>query len=266
MQSLAGRYYTACDMGTYPDDMDIIATESRFVTGRTRAKGGAGDSSTLTAYGVFHAMRAAAEHRWGTPSLRGRRVGVAGVGKVGRKLVAHLLSNGASVVIADVEAVTVGRVRDRHPEVDEVDADKLITLPLDVYAPCALGGILDEQTVPALQAEVVCGGANNQLAHDGIDALLLDRDILYAPDYVVNAGGLIQVADEITGYNEHRAQARATKIFDTTKQILTTAAESGTSPTQAADRVAQRRIAGAGRRRELWLPNNAERGPSHVSA
>lgn len=251
VQSLAGRYYTACDVGTYPEDMDVIASESRFVTGRTRANGGAGDSSTLTAYGVFHAMRAAAEHRWGTPSLRGRRVGVAGVGKVGRELVAHLLSNGASVVIADVDAVAVGGVRDRHPKVDVVDAEKLIALPLDVYAPCALGGVLDEQTVPALQAEIVCGGANNQLAHHGIEALLLDRGILYAPDYVVNAGGLIQVADEITGYNEHRARARATKIFDTTKHILAMAAESGTSPAQAADRVAERRIAEIGRLREL---------------
>lgn len=147
-----------------------------------------------------------------------------------------------------------------------MDADKLITLPLDVYGPCALGGILDEHTVPALQAEVVCGGANNQLAHDGIDALLLDREILYAPDYVVNAGGLIQVADEITGYDEQRAQARATKIFDTTKQILTMAAESGTSPAQAADRVAQRRIAEVGRLRELWLPSTAEPGPSYADA
>src|SRR5438270_494731 len=209
VQSLGGRYYTACDVGTYVEDMDVVARESTYVTGRSPAHGGAGDSSILTAYGVFQGMRAAAEVAWGAPTLRGRRVGVAGVGKVGHHLVEHLLDDGASVVIADVNAGAVDRVRFLHPEVDVLDVDALPTSAMDVYAPCALGGALSDEVVAALQARVVCGAANNQLAHPGIEKQLEERGVLYAPDYVVNSGGLIQVADEIEGYSEPRARAKA---------------------------------------------------------
>lgn len=259
VESLAGRYYTACDVGTFADDMDVIARESRFVTGRTRAHGGAGDSSELTAFGVFMAMRAAAAHTWATPSLRGKRVGVEGVGKVGRRLVKHLLADGASVVVADVASNAVDDLRTHHPEVEAEDPQKLLTRDLDVYAPCALGGVLDEETVPTLQAEIVCGGANNQLAHAGIDTLLGERGVLYLPDYVVNAGGLIQVADEITGFNEQRARARAEKIFDTCQRILAIAADHDISPAQAASHLAEQRIAEVGRLRGIWMPNQAAR-------
>ena len=248
VQSLNGRYYTACDVGTYPADMDIIARECRFVTGRSTAYGGAGDSSVLTAFGVFQGMRAAAEHRWGTPSLAGKRVGIAGVGKVGRRLTEHLVADGAHVVITDVNPEAVAAVRSAHPEVDVVpDTMTLITSDIDVYAPCALGGALSDETVPVLRASVVCGGANNQLAHPGIEKTLVDRGILYAPDYVVNAGGVIQVADEINGFTMERARARAEKIFDTTRQVLRLAAEEGVPPSVAADRIAERRMAEVGR-------------------
>src|SRR3954466_8282943 len=169
VQSLGGRYYTACDVGTYVEDMDVIARESSYVTGRSPAHGGAGDSSILTAYGVFQGMRAAAEATWGSPSLSGRRVGVAGVGKVGHHLVEHLLEDGASAVIADVNRDAVDRVRVLHPEVDLVDVDDLVSQPMDVYAPCALGGALSDEVVGVLQAQVVCGAANNQLGHPGTE-------------------------------------------------------------------------------------------------
>src|SRR3954471_12070289 len=140
VQSLNGRYYTACDVGTFSADMDHIARECSFVTGRTVAHGGAGDSSVLTAYGVFQGMRAAASVVWGTTSLEGRTVGVAGVGKVGTHLVRHLLEDGATVVVTDVHAPSVERVREQHPEVRVVgSAEELVASPLDVYAPCALG-------------------------------------------------------------------------------------------------------------------------------
>jgi valine dehydrogenase (NAD+) len=140
VQSLGGRYYTACDVGTYVSDMDVVARECDFVTGRSEAAGGAGDSSVLTAYGVFQGMRASAEHVWGTPSLAGRRVGVAGVGKVGSHLVRHLLADGAHVVVTDVSERAVELVRKRHPEVDAVDdTDALVRADLDVYAPSAQG-------------------------------------------------------------------------------------------------------------------------------
>ncbi|HCU96307.1 MAG TPA: valine dehydrogenase [Actinobacteria bacterium] len=255
VQSLNGRYYTACDVGTDSRDMDVIARECRFVTGRTVAYGGAGDSAVLTAYGVMQGMRAAAEWVWGTPHLHGRRVGVSGVGKVGRRLIEHLLAEGASVIVADVDGTAIDYVRAQHPEVETATADELSALAMDVFAPCALGAALNDQTVSALQAQVVCGAANNQLAHPGVDKLLHDRGILYAPDYVVNAGGLIQVADEIDGYSEPRARARASQIFDTTQLIFALADEEGIPPGQAADRQADKRMSEVGRLRGLWLPS-----------
>jgi valine dehydrogenase (NAD+) len=254
VQAVGGRYYTACDVGTYVEDMDVIARECRFVTGRSPAHGGAGDSSILTAYGVFQGMRAAAEVAWGTPSLRGRRVGIAGVGKVGHHLVEHLLEDGASIVVSDVARDAVDRVRVVHPEVDAVNPDELLEQPMDVYAPCALGGALSDESVPRLDARIVCGAANNQLAHPGIEKLLEERGILYAPDYVVNSGGLIQVADEIEGYSEARARAKATEIFDTTRRIFTLADAEGVPPSVAADRLAERRMQQVGALRKVWLP------------
>jgi valine dehydrogenase (NAD+) len=203
--------------------MDIVARECQFVTGRTAAYGGSGDSAVLTAFGVMEGMRAAAEHVWGKPELNGRRVGVCGVGKVGRRLTEHLLAEGASVVVADTDSTAVDGVRDQHPEVES--------------------------------AQVVCGAANNQLAHPGIDKLLHDRGILYAPDYVVNAGGLIQVADAIDGFSEPRARRRAGQIFDTTRVVFALAEGEGIPSGQAADRIAVQRMREIGRLRSLWLPS-----------
>jgi len=252
VESLNGRYWTACDVGTYVQDMDVIARETSFVTGRSLEHGGAGDSSILTAWGVFQGMRAAAEHRWGTPSLRDRRVGIAGLGKVGKYLTAHLLQEGAEVVATDPSEAAVTWARTNHPQVHLVDTvEDLIISDIDVYAPCALGGALNDETVAVLKAQIVAGAANNQLAHTGVEKLLADRGILYAPDYVVNAGGVIQVADEIEGFNFERAKLRATKIFDTTKEILALADREGVSPATAADRLAERRMADVGRLRTI---------------
>ncbi|WP_238008286.1 Glu/Leu/Phe/Val dehydrogenase dimerization domain-containing protein [Dactylosporangium sp. AC04546] len=254
VQSLGGRYYTACDVGTYVQDMDVVAKETRFVTGRSESHGGAGDSSVLTAFGVFQGMRAAAEHRWGSPTLAGRRVGIAGLGKVGKHLTKHLLDDGASVVATDVSVRALDWAGSTYPQVDLVDSnDELIRQPLDVYAPCALGGALDDETVPLLTAKIVAGAANNQLAHPGVEKLLADRDVLYAPDYVVNSGGVIQVADEIEGFNFARAKERAGRIYDTTKQILQLAAAEGVPPAVAADRLAERRMAEVGRLRTILV-------------
>jgi valine dehydrogenase (NAD+) len=244
--SLGGRYITACDVGTYSADMDIIARECQYVTGRSPAYGGAGDSSVLTALGVFQGMRAAAEHMWGTPDLRGRRVGVEGVGKVGSHLVDHLVEAGARVVVCDVSGQAIDRVRGRHPDIDAVAGlDALTTEQADIFAPCALGGTLSEATVAKLTAKIVCGGANNQLDHQGTETLLAERGILYAPDFVVNAGGVIQVADEVNGYDEARATAKAAEIFHTTAAILASAASGGISPSKAADALGEVRMAAA---------------------
>ncbi|MER8155775.1 Glu/Leu/Phe/Val dehydrogenase dimerization domain-containing protein [Streptomyces sp. NPDC094472] len=242
--SLGGRYVTACDVGTYVSDMDVVARECPWTTGRSPENGGAGDSSVLTAFGVFQGMRASAQASWGAPTLRGRRVGIAGVGKVGHHLVEHLLEDGAEVVVTDVRGESVDRVLARHPRVQAVrDTEALIRTDLDVYAPCALGGALDDATVPVLTAKVVCGAANNQLAHPGVEKDLAGRGILYAPDYVVNAGGVIQVADELHGFDFDRAKAKATKIFDTTLAIFDRAQTDGIPPAAAADRLAEHRMA-----------------------
>jgi valine dehydrogenase (NAD+) len=252
IEAMAGRYYTACDVGTYVQDMDVVARETRFVTGRSVEHGGAGDSSILTAWGVFQGMRAAAEHLWGVATLAGRRVGVAGLGKVGKHLTEHLLRDGARVVATDIDESARQWARIGHPEVELVpEITDLITSDIDVYAPCALGGALDDETVPVLRAKIVAGGANNQLAHPGIEKLLAERGVLYAPDYVVNAGGVIQVADEIEGFNFERAKLRATKIYDTTRRVLELADAEGVPPAVAADRLAERRMAEVGRLRTI---------------
>ncbi|MBD8868284.1 Glu/Leu/Phe/Val dehydrogenase dimerization domain-containing protein [Nocardioides donggukensis] len=254
VQSLAGRYYTACDVGTYSADMDHIARECDFVTGRTVAHGGAGDSSVLTAYGVFQGMRAAAEATWGEPTLGGRTVGVAGVGKVGHHLVRHLVEDGASVVVTDVWQPALDRVVEEFPQVQVVGStEELVTAQIDVYAPCALGGAITDAVVETTPAVIVCGAANNQLEHPGIEKALAERGILYAPDYCVNSGGLIQVADELEGFSFERAQQRASGIFETTRAVFAAAREDGVPPAIAADRLAERRMRDVGRLRGIHL-------------
>jgi len=258
VESLNGRYITACDVGTFSEDMDIVARESSHVTGRTEAHGGAGDSSVLTAYGVFCGLRAAAESVWGDADpadvLAGRTVGVAGVGKVGRHLVGHLLDVGAEVVITDVSPAAIAQVRDAHPTVRVAESTAaLVGSELDVYAPCALGGALTDAVVGTLNARIVCGAANNQLAHLGVEKLVEERGIVYAPDYVVNSGGLIQVADELEGFNFERARIRAARIYDTTRNVLERARTEGVPTATAADRVAEQRMREIGRQRGIWL-------------
>lgn len=252
VQSLGGRYITACDVGTYVHDMDVVARESQYVTGRSPEDGGAGDSSVLTAFGVFQGMRASAEHVWGGPELAGKRVGVAGVGKVGHILVGHLVAAGAQVTITDVHEPAIERTRSAYPDVRVVsDVDTLLRTELDVFAPCALGGVLNDATVPELGARIVCGAANNQLAHAGIDKQLADRGVLYAPDYLVNAGGVIQVDDERHGFDFERAKRKTTAIYDTTKAVFALAEADGVPPATAADRLAERRMAEVGRLRSI---------------
>jgi valine dehydrogenase (NAD+) len=254
VQSLNGRYFTACDVGTFSADMDVVARECDFVTGRTVAHGGAGDSSVLTAYGVFQGMRASAEALWGSPSLAGRTVGVAGVGKVGHHLVKHLVEDGASVVVTDVHRPAVEAVLREYAAVAVDDTDALVRADLDVYAPCAMGGALTDEVVDVLSARIVCGAANNQLSHPGIEKALADRGILYAPDYCVNSGGLIQVADELEGFSFERAQQRAAQIYDTTRAVFELARTDSVTPAEAADRLAERRMRDVGRLRGMWLP------------
>lgn len=257
VESLGGRYVTACDVGTYVADMDIVSETTRFATGRSEANGGAGDSSVLTAFGVFQGQRAAAQHLWGQPTLKGRTVGIAGVGKVGRILAGHLLEDGATVVVTDVNEQALAALTAQHPEIEVVpDTATLVTSDIDVYAPCALGGALDDTTVENLKATVVCGGANNQLVVEGEGGTadrLRERGITYAPDFLVNAGGVIQVSDELHGFDFERAKKGATAIFDHTLEVLETADARNITPAAAADHIAEERMA-ARQAAGIWLP------------
>jgi valine dehydrogenase (NAD+) len=255
VQSLGGRYVTACDVGTYVADMDVVAQTCDFVTGRSEADGGAGDSSVLTALGVFQGMRAAAAHRWGEPTLAGRRVGLSGVGKVGHLLADLLVQDGADVLVADVSAAALARVSAQHPGVRVAGStDELVFADLDVYAPCALGGALTPEVVAGLKAQIVCGAANNQLAEPHVAEELMARGITYAPDYLVNSGGVIQVADELHGFSFERARERTLGIYDATAAVLRAADDEHVPPSVAADRLAERRIAAVAPNERLFLP------------
>src|SRR4051812_6090892 len=255
VEALGGRYLTACDVGTYNADLDVVARETRYAHGRSEAYGGCGDSSVLTAYGVFQGMRAAAQHTWGSPSLSGRTVAVAGVGKVGSHLVGYLVDDGADVLVTDVDPGAVARLQTRHPEVKAAsDTAELLATPHDVYAPCALGGALDAATVAELPSSIVCGGTNNQLATPDVAEQLRGRGILYAPDYLVNAGGVIQVEDERHGFSFPRAQSKASGIFDVALRVFRAADDEGVSPAVAADRLAEERMRSVGRLATIRLP------------
>jgi valine dehydrogenase (NAD+) len=255
--SLGGRYITACDVGTYVSDMDTIARETRWVTGRSPEHGGSGDSGVLTAFGVFQGMRACAGQVWGEPSLAGRRVAVAGLGKVGRRLVGHLLTDGATVVAGDVSAAALDATRAAYGTAVTIsdDPDSLLLADVDVYSPNALGGALTVAAAEKMPARIVCGGANNQLAVPAAAGALAGAGVLYAPDFVVNAGGLIQLADEAGGYAEPRARAAVTRIFDTTERVISDAKATGTTTAAAADRLARRRMAEIGRLRGILMPS-----------
>ncbi|MEU5959097.1 Glu/Leu/Phe/Val dehydrogenase dimerization domain-containing protein [Streptomyces sp. NPDC047525] len=249
VESLRGSYVTACDVGTESADMDVVGEKTRHVVGRSPDCGGRGDPSALTAYGVLQGMRASAAVRWGDPELRGRRVGVCGVGKVGQHLVDLLIQEGASVLAADTRPSALIHIRARHPQVHTVPPQALLDAELDVFAPCALGGVLDQVTVNRLRAAVVCGAANNQLGYEGAEERLRQRGILYAPDYVVNAGGVIHVAQEgqrsCAAFSAGSARERAKGIYDTTISILATAESTGTAPSAVADEMAEQRMASA---------------------
>ncbi len=253
--SLGGRYITACDVGTTPDDMANVARETRWATGTDEAHGGSGDSGVPTARGVFLAMRAAAEHRWGSPSLEGRHVAVQGLGKVGRRLVGHLLEDGAKVSVADLDTAAVEEVGQR-PGVEVVDAEDILLVDAEIVSPNALGGVLGAAAIAELRAEIVCGGANNQLVDAEDAARLHQRGILYAPDYVVNAGGLIHVSDELApgGHRADRVERKLEQVPRTLAEIFARARDEDVPTEIAAERVAEARIARVGGLRRLWLP------------
>ena len=240
VDSLGGRYVTAEDVGTTTSDMEMISRETRWAFGRPRASGGGGDPSPATARGVLSAMHAVTRRLWGGVDMAGRRVAIQGVGKVGSSLATRLLAEKAEVVVADPDDDAVDAMQAAGAKV--VGLDAILTTDCDILAPCALGGVLNEDSIPRLACAAVVGSANNQLATDEDDNLLADHGIVYTPDFVVNAGGLINVADELHGYDEERVMHRVDSIGTATSQILDAAQRMGVTPNEAAIALAEERI------------------------
>lgn len=245
VDSLGGQYVTAGDVGTTIADMITIANETQWVTGLPEADGGSGDPSPATARGVVQAMQAVAEHLWDTSDLSGRTIAIQGVGKVGASLVARLADAGAKTIIADVNATAVAAMVAEHGSV-AVGVDEIHAIDCDLFAPCAMGGALNETTVAQLNCQAVVGSANNQLQTEAQAAQLTARGILYAPDFVVNAGGVINIADELHGYDRERAATAVDRIYDNTTRVLDAARQRGIDPNTAAREVAEERIASVG--------------------
>ena len=241
VDALGGRYITAEDVGTTQADMDLILRETTFVTGVSQSLGGSGDPSAATARGVLYAMKAVARHLWGGTALEGRSVVVSGVGKVGSNLVRHLVEERAIVTVSDVNPAAVDRASEDFG-VDLVPPEKAHAVDCDLFSPCALGGVLSATTIPELRCQAVVGSANNQLADRACAQLLDEAGVLYAPDYVVNAGGVVNIAEELRGYDRDRAEAEVRRIFDTTAAVLATAAADGVTTVAAADRMAEARM------------------------
>ncbi len=254
VESLNGRYITACDVGTYPHDMEIVARECRWVTGMDEAHGGSGDSGIMTSYGVFVALQALAGALWGNDSLAGRHVAIQGVGKVGARLATNLAQAGVKLTVADIDLEAVARVV-TATGAEVAEPDEVYDVEADILSPNALGGVLNERTIPRLNVSGVCGGANNQLATPEDADRLRERGILYAPDYVVNVGGLVQVADELRpgGYSAERARSKADQIGVTLREVLSLADRLRGTTESAAKRLAEQRIAAVGRLRRFHL-------------
>ena len=242
-ESLEGRYITAEDVGMTPADLAVVAERTAHVTGLDAERGGSGDPSPFTAMGIEAAMRACARERLGSPELRGLRVAIAGLGHVGAKLARRLADAGAALVVSDIDA-------SKRAIADElgarwVDPEHELLADCDILAPCALGGAIDREVIPLLRCEIICGSANNQLADDSLADELAERGILYAPDYVVNAGGLIHVYREIRGYSEDQAVELVLGIEATVDRVLETAGQEAITPLAAARRLADERLAAA---------------------
>jgi leucine dehydrogenase len=245
---LGGVYLTAEDVGTTQADMDLLRSVTPYVTGTSEHLGGSGDPSPATALGVFAAMAAVGERVWGSTSVAGRHVVVLGVGKVGGALARHLHDAGARLTLSDVRGEAVAALAGELGAA-VVEPGDALTEPCDVLAPCALGAVLSATTIPTLACAAVCGAANNQLATDDDAERLAEAGILYAPDYVVNAGGVINIAEEAApgGYDRDRAHRRVEEIGTTVRRVFELADSLGVTTGAAADRLAEDRLANAGR-------------------
>ncbi len=251
VNSLNGRYITAEDVNVRVEDLNHVAKETSYVSGLSSFPGGSGDPSPTTALGVYCGIKAAIEHKNHKQTLQGITVAIQGCGAVGRSLCRLLHNDGVHLIVADINQASADLVV-KEFGAKTVRTDEIHRVEADVYSPCALGGILNEKTIPELKSNIVAGAANNQLLDEFTDGKRLkDRGILYAPDYVINAGGLINVAHELSGYNEELAHNDARRIYHTVLKVFDLAQKAGIPTNQASDELAQKRI------QEAKLPHNS---------
>jgi leucine dehydrogenase len=242
VESLGGLYITAEDVGTAMEDMEIVQHETRWVTGVSPELGGGGDPSPVTAFGTLQGIKAAVQFKLGEDSLKGRSVAIQGLGSVGGYLAKYLRDEGAKVFGTDIDAEAVAQARDELG-VEIVPPGEILEVECDVVAPCALGAVINDASIPKLRCRIVAGAANNQLADDRHGQELHDRGILYAPDYVINAGGLINVYNELIGYNREIAMRMARGIYGNMARVFEISRTQSIPTHVAADRLAEERIA-----------------------
>ncbi len=250
VDTLGGRYITAEDVGISVEDMEIVHAETDHVLGLSAAAGSSGDPSPVTAFGVVRGMRACALEVFGADSLKDRVVVVQGAGHVGYNVVRYLTEEGAKVYVSDIFEDRARRAAEDFGAT-VVGADEVFDVPCDVFCPCALGGVINDDTLPRLKCKIVAGAANNQLKEERHGDALADMGILYAPDYIVNAGGVMNVADEFYGYNRERALRKAAGIYDNVLRVIAIAKRHSIPTYRAADRLAEERIARIGRLRKI---------------
>jgi len=246
VNSLNGKYITAEDVGTGVQDMEHVYMETPWVTGIPKDFGGSGDPSPYTAHGVLMGIKAAASEKFGTDSLKGLRIAVQGLGNVGSNLVKYLVEEGAQITVADLDSSRVKKYQDQFG-VKAVSVEEILGVECDIQAPCAMGAIVNDQTITKFKCKVIAGGANNQLAEARHGDQLRELGILYAPDYVVNAGGLMNVFVELEGYSPERAMEKTRKVYDNVKKVFEISKRDNIGTHTAADRLAEERIATIGR-------------------
>ncbi|MGY0694253.1 Leu/Phe/Val dehydrogenase [Virgibacillus sp. FSP13] len=246
VDSLNGRFYTGTDMGTTMDDFVHALKETNFINGVPEAFGGSGDSSVPTAQGVIYGLKATNQYLYGNDSLAGKTYAVQGLGKVGFKVCEHLLRSGANLYVTDINLASIEAINEKAKAmgsiVNVVDSDDIYSVDADVFVPCALGGVINDQTIPQLKVKAVVGSANNQLQADSHAKDLLDKGILFAPDYIVNAGGLIQVADELYGPNHERVLLKTKAIYDSLLEVYEQANLDCMTTVEAANQKCQKRL------------------------
>ncbi|MFK7927008.1 MAG: Glu/Leu/Phe/Val dehydrogenase [Myxococcota bacterium] len=252
VESLGGRYITAEDMNTNVQDMDTIRRETQWVTGVGAHAGGSGDPSPVTAWGVFHGLKASLEVVYGSSDVDGKTVAIQGMGNVGYWLAKYLHDEGAKMIYTDIDNARLDRVMSEFGGT-VVDGDEWYGVQCDVLAPCAIGGIINSRTIPRIKAPIVAGGANNVLEEEVRDGeALVERNITYAPDYVINAGGLMSVYAELRKHPHQKAMDDSRRIFDTVKSVLVKAQADGLTSIEASNRLAEERIAAVRSVKRLW--------------